>query len=329
MTAPEISVLGAGAWGTALANLCAREGRRTLLWARDAQHVADMRATRENARRLPGVRLAGSIEPTTDFAQAAAARVVLAVAPAQGLRALARAARAVVAPGADWIVCAKGIERETDAFMSEVLAQELPQAAPAVLSGPSFAEDVSRGLPTAVTLAARDAARGDELCRMIGAPTFRLYRSTDVRGVEIGGAAKNVLAIACGVAAGRELGASAVAALTARGFAELTRFGAAFGAQPQTLMGLSGLGDLVLSCGSLQSRNFAFGHALGRGASLDTASGGRLAEGAFTARALVDMARVRNIDMPIAEVVDRLVSGALDVQGAIETLMMRPLKAEN
>lgn len=329
MSAPAISVLGAGAWGTALATLCAREGRRVLLWARDAGHVAEMRATRQNARRLPGARLPDSLAPTSDFEEAARARVVLAVAPAQALRSLARAARPFAPEGADWIVCAKGIERETGAFMSDVLAQELPQAAPAVLSGPSFAEDVSKGLPTAVTLAAREAARGDALCRLIGAPTFRLYRSTDVRGAEIGGAAKNVLAIACGVAAGRELGASAVAALTARGFAELSRFGAAFGARAETLMGLSGLGDLVLSCGSLQSRNFAFGHALGRGLSLREASGGKLAEGAFTARALVEMARAKGVDMPIAEVVDALTSGAIDVDGAIATLLMRPFRAES
>ncbi len=288
-----------------------------------------MRATRQNARRLPGVKLAASLEPTHDLALAAGARVVLAATPAQALRAVATAAKDFVPQDADWIICAKGFERASGAFLSDVLAQALPQAAPAILSGPSFADDVSKGLPTAVTLAARDAARGDELCRLIGAPTFRLYRSTDLRGAEIGGAAKNVLAIACGVAAGRALGASALAALTARGFAELTRFGAAFGARAETLMGLSGLGDLVLSCGSLQSRNFAFGHALGRGVSRAEASGGKLAEGAFTARALVEMARGRGIDMPIAEVVDHLVSGALDVQGAIDSLLMRPLKAES
>lgn len=329
MSAPEIAVLGAGAWGLALANLCAREDRRVALWARDPAHVEEMRATRQNARRLPGVKLAASLEPTHDLALAAGARVVLAATPAQALRAVATAAKDFVPQDADWIICAKGFERASGAFLSDVLAQALPQAAPAILSGPSFADDVSKGLPTAVTLAARDAARGDELCRLIGAPTFRLYRSTDLRGAEIGGAAKNVLAIACGVAAGRALGASALAALTARGFAELTRFGAAFGARAETLMGLSGLGDLVLSCGSLQSRNFAFGHALGRGVSRAEASGGKLAEGAFTARALVEMARGRGIDMPIAEVVDHLVSGALDVQGAIDSLLMRPLKAES
>ena len=324
-----IAVLGAGAWGTALANLCAREGRPVFLWARDREHVAEMRATRRNARRAPGVELAFSVEPTDDLARAVGARVTLAVTPTQTLRAVAASARPHTPEGADWIVCAKGIERGSDAFLSDVLSAVLPQAHPACLSGPSFAHDVSQGLPTAVTLAAREDERAERLCRLIAAPHFRLYRTTDLRGVEVGGAAKNVLAIACGVAAGRGLGASAGAALTARGFAELSRFGAAFGARPETLMGLSGLGDLVLSCGSLQSRNFAFGHALGAGATLQEAAGGKLAEGAFTARALAAMARDRGVDMPIANVVDRLVAGALDVNGAIDSLMTRPLKAES
>jgi glycerol-3-phosphate dehydrogenase (NAD(P)+) len=324
-----IAVLGAGAWGTALANLAARGGRPVQLWARNSAHVEEMRQSRVNARRLPGVALAASIEPTTDLAAAAAAKTVLAVMPAQALREVVRASVRFVPDGADWVVCAKGIERGTHAFPSEILAAEAPTAAPAILSGPSFAADVAAGLPTAVTLAARDDESAQRLGRMLDAPTFRLYRSTDVRGAEIGGAAKNVLAIACGIAAGRGLGASAVAALTARSFAELTRFGRAFGARPETLMGLSGLGDLVLCCATLQSRNFALGHALGQGKPLAEASGGKLAEGAFTARALVELAAQHGVEMPIAAVVDKIVAGELSVAAAIDSLLLRPVKSES
>ena len=327
MTDP-VAVLGAGAWGTALANLAARKGRRVLLWARDKAHVADMRASRSNARRLPGVALAATVEPTADLAEAAAAPVILAVMPAQAMRAVARDAAPHMRAGTDWVICAKGFERGTHAFLSDVMAAEAPHCAAAVLSGPSFAQDVACGLPTAVTLAARDMAAAERLGRMLDAATFRLYRSADVRGAEIGGAAKNVLAIACGIAAGRGLGASAVAALTARSFAELQRFGRAFGAQPETLMGLSGLGDLVLCCASLQSRNFALGHALGQGKPLEEATGGKLAEGAFTARALVEIAGERGVDMPISTVVDRIVSGDMSIDAAIDSLLGRPVKSE-
>ncbi|HPG02260.1 MAG TPA: NAD(P)H-dependent glycerol-3-phosphate dehydrogenase [Rhodoblastus sp.] len=324
----QIVVLGAGAFGTALANQAAHNGARVILWARDKGHVTEMQEARENARRLPGVTLAPSVEPGSDLACLRDADVVLAATPAQALREIARAAAAFSREGADWLICAKGIERGTHAFLSDIVAAELPGANASVLSGPSFAEDIAAGLPTAITLAAPDADRAERLGRLFDSPAFRLYRSTDVRGAEIGGAAKNVLAIACGIAAGRKLGASAVAALTARGFAELSRFGRAFGAHPETLMGLSGLGDLVLTCSSLQSRNFAFGHALGRGLSLAEAAGGKLAEGAFTARALVELAAERNVEMPICAVVDAIVSGQVGVDAAIESLLMRPKKSE-
>ena len=324
----SIVVLSAGAFGTALANQVARNGARVILWARDAGHVDDMRRTRENARRLPGVKLLDSVEPYADLACLRGASAVLASTPAQALRDVARAARPFAQDGADWLICAKGIERGTHAFLSDIVAAELPGAVASILSGPSFAEDIAAGLPTAITLASPDASRAERLGRLLDSPAFRLYRSTDVRGAEIGGAAKNVLAIACGIAAGRKLGASAVAALTARGFAELSRFGRAFGAQPETLMGLSGLGDLVLTCSSLQSRNFAFGHALGRGLSLQDAVGGKLAEGAFTARALVELAAERKVEMPICAVVDAIVSGQIGIDKAIESLLMRPVKSE-
>jgi glycerol-3-phosphate dehydrogenase (NAD(P)+) len=225
------------------------------------------------------------------------------------------------------IACAKGIERDTHKFMTEVIGESAPEAVPAILSGPSFASDVARGLPTAVTLASRDAGIAAALGGALGSTAFRLYHSTDVRGVEIGGAAKNVLAIAAGIVAGRTLGASAAAALITRGFAELFRFGEALGARPQTLTGLSGLGDLVLTCSSSQSRNFSFGLAWGRGATPDAATA-PLAEGFFTAPALIEMASAARVEMPIAAAVANILARRVSVDEAIEALLMRPFRAE-
>ncbi len=212
--------------------------------------------------------------------------------------------------------------------MSEIIAECAPDAVPAILSGPSFAADVARGLPTAVTLAAPDAETAAALAQAIGSATFRPYHSTDLRGVELGGAAKNVLAIAAGIVAGRALGASAAAALITRGFAELTRFGKAYGAKPETLMGLSGLGDLILTCSTPQSRNFSFGAALGKGETPDDAGHGKLVEGAFTAPVLLEMARERQVEMPIASAVAAVLAQKLSVDEAIAALLARPIKAE-
>ena len=245
------------------------------------------------------------------------AQAILLVVPAQAVRAVATALTPLLAARTPVIVCAKGIERGTKKFMTEVIAECAPNAVPAILSGPSFAADVARGMPTAVTLAASDDKLAGELARAIGSASFRPYHSTDVRGVEIGGAAKNVLAIAAGIVNGRGLGASAAAALTTRGFAELVRFGRAYGAKAETMMGLSGLGDLLLTCSSPQSRNFTFGFNLGRGQKPDAIHAG-LAEGVFTASVLVDMARERNVDMPIAIAVAALLSGTMTVDAAIE-----------
>lgn len=328
MQVDPVAVVGAGAYGTALANAAALAGRTIILWTRDAAHARALQATRENARFLPGVRLADSITVTADLADVAAARIVLLVVPAQAVRDVAQALAPRLAPGTPVIVCAKGIERATGRFMSEVLAEALPAAEPAVLSGPSFADDVARGLPTAVVLAAGRKDTATRLARALASPSFRIYHATDVRGVEIGGAAKNVLAIACGIVIGRGLGESARAALVARGFAELSRFARAYGARAETLMGLSGLGDLVLTCGSPKSRNFAFGEALGRGVAVAEAAGGKLAEGAFTAAALVAMARAKGVEMPVAEAVDAVIAGTLTAGDAIEALLNRPIKAE-
>jgi len=324
-----LAVLGAGAFGTALANVAARAGRRVTLWAREPTVAAEINTHRTNAGRLPGATIHERVTATASLDEAAGAAMILAVVPAQALRDVARAAAPAMRPGTAFVICAKGIERGTGRFMSEIVGEEAPAAVPAVLSGPSFAADIDRGLPTAVTVAAREEAEARRIAAALGSPTFRLYHSTDLRGVEIGGATKNVLAIAAGIVAGRRLGASATAALTARGFAELSRFGAHFGARPQTLMGLSGLGDLILSCASVQSRNFALGHALGEGKGLELVSArGALAEGALTAEILVEKAREAGVDMPICEAVDAVLGGIIDVDQAIVQLMARPQKAE-
>ena len=321
-----IGVAGAGAWGVALANAAVAAGRTVILWGRDEARMRALATTRRSER-LPGVELPRAVEATSDLEALARCDAVLAAAPAQSSREMAL--RLATAPGsAPLVACAKGIERGTHAFMTEVLAQAAPNRRTAILSGPSFAADVAVGLPTALTLASSDEDLARALCDALRGPTLRLYHSTDVRGVEIGGAAKNVLAIACGVAVGRGLGASAVAALIARGFAELRRFGEAFGARGSTLMGLSGLGDLVLTCSSPQSRNFAFGEALGRGESAAEAAAGRLVEGMFTASALIELARSHGVDMPIAECVQGLIEGSLDVKAAVSALLARPPKGE-
>lgn len=320
----KISVIGAGAWGTALANTAARAGRDVILYARDALAVRTMSQTRENPR-LPGIELSTRILVSNELADAANVDAILLVTPAQSLRQAAMGLSSLIPNNIPVIVCAKGIERGTNKFMTDIVADTLPQAMPAILSGPSFASDVARGLPTAVTLAAHDATLATALVHALGSDTFRPYHTTDVRGVEIGGAAKNVLAIAAGIVEGKKLGASALAALTTRGFAELMRLGLAYGAKPETIAGLSGLGDLVLSCASAQSRNFAFGMALGRG---EKPSSEKLSEGQFTAPVLIDLARQKNVDMPVASAVAAVLGGAVTVNEAIEMLLTRPFKAE-
>ena len=320
----SVAVIGAGAWGTALATVAVRAGRTVTLWARNAEHAARIAASRENPR-LPGVTLAPNIVVTSELALAARADILLLATPAQHLRGAVNALASHLAKPTPLIACAKGIEHGTHKFMTDVIAEAAPMAQPAILSGPSFAEDVARGLPTAVTLAAKDEPLASALVQALGSPTFRPYHSTDVRGVEIGGAAKNVLAIAVGIAVGRKLGASALAALTTRGFAELTRFGRALGARSETLGGLSGLGDLILTCASPQSRNFALGLALGRG---EKPPAGKLAEGEFTAPVLIELAASQNIEMPVSQSVATILSGKTTIDAAISGLLTRPFKAE-
>lgn len=320
----RIGVLGAGSWGTALANVIARAGRQVVLWTRDPAQAAELSALRENRKGLPGIPLDPMVAATADLEAVAQTQALLLVVPTQACRQVLEAIAPHLEAGVPVVSCAKGIERGTRAFVTQVIAEAAPMARPAVLSGPSFASDVARGLPTAVTLAAQDEALAEALATAFGSSTFRLYHSTDMRGAEIGGAAKNVLAIAAGIVAGRRLGASAAAALTARGFAELARFGRAFGARGETLSGLSGLGDLILTASGPQSRNFAYGLALGEG----RAPEGKLAEGAFTAQVLVELAQAHGVEMPIAHAVDRVLSGHLTIPAAIEALMARPQRSE-
>jgi glycerol-3-phosphate dehydrogenase (NAD(P)+) len=326
---PQIAILGAGAWGTVLANLAARHEAIVTLWARDADHVAEMTATGVNARRLPGVPLGLNVAPTDSLSEAATADVIFLAVPTQALRQTCETLVSFAPLEVPIVICAKGIEQGTGLFPSQIVAEILPENPAAVLSGPSFAADVAKGLPTAVTLAADDNERAAALARTVASPWFRVYHARDIRGVEIGGAAKNVLAIASGIAAGRGLGASAGAALIARGFAELTRFGRAFGADPATLAGLSGLGDLVLTCSSAQSRNFSFGFALGRGASIaEAGADGKLTEGVYTCGILLDLARQQSVDMPISAAVDAVLAERIEIGAAIEALLARPAKPE-
>lgn len=323
-------VLGAGAWGVALAQVCARAGLRVTLWAHEPDVASAMAVERENRAFLPGVRLEDAVAPTADLADLAGADMVLAVAPAQHLRGVLAAFAPHARAGLPVVLCAKGVEQGSHLLMTQVLAQVLPQAAPAVLSGPSFAAEVARGLPTAVTLACPDAKLGEALARALAAPGFRPYLADDMTGAEAGGAVKNVLAIACGVVEGRGLGRSAHAALITRGFAEMTRLGVALGGRAETLAGLCGLGDLVLTCSSPQSRNMSVGLALGQGETLAAALAGKrtVAEGVASAPAVRLLARRLGVEMPICEAVASILAGEVEVEAAVAALLSRPLRGE-
>jgi glycerol-3-phosphate dehydrogenase (NAD(P)+) len=324
----HIAVLGAGAWGTALAVAAHTAGRRVTLWVREPDILDSIRAGGEN-RFLPGVALPRDLHATGDLSEAAKADALLLVVPAQVLHGFARTLAPLVKPGTPLVICAKGIEQGSGKLVTEILDEAVPDAVPAILSGPSFARDVARGLPTAVTIAAREDIAA-KLQAALGSATFRPYASDDLVGVALGGAAKNVYAIACGVVEGMGLGENARAALLARGFAELGRLGEALGAKRETLMGLSGLGDLVLTATSPSSRNFSFGMGLGAGKSVAdlSAPGKPLAEGVATAPALVARAKAVGVEMPIAEGMADLLSGALPPGEAVLRLMSRKLTVE-
>lgn len=322
----KAGVIGAGAWGTALAQVLAADGQAVLLWALEDEVVEAINATHANPLYLPGTPLHSSIRATSAMADLAACDMLLVVTPAQHLRgALAQAPTTK-----PLILCSKGIEAGTGLLMSEVVAEIRPDAPIAVLSGPTFAHEVAAGLPTAVTLACGDADIARAIAARIARPAFRPYLSDDVIGAEIGGAVKNVLAIACGVADGAGLGLNARASLISRGFAEMTRFGLARGARAETLGGLSGLGDLVLTCSSTNSRNFSLGKGLGEGQSASVLLANRrtVAEGAFTAPVLRDAARAAGVEMPVVEAVCALLDGSAPVAHVVEALLARPLRPE-
>ncbi len=323
----RIAIIGGGAWGTALAHSECLAGNDTVLWARDELVVEGINSSRENNRYLPGIMLARGLRATTSLSEAlAGADCVLAAIPAQSLRQVLETAAPEITQQAPLVLCAKGIERGTGKLPSEVAAEVLAGIRVGALSGPSFATDVARGLPTAVTVAADDGELAQGLSVLLSSQTLRCYSSDDLLGVEIGGALKNVLAIAAGIVAGAGLGASAQAALTTRGFVELRRIGAAFGARPETLMGLSGLGDLILTCGSAQSRNFAYGMALGRN---EPVEGLPLAEGVATAGIAARLVAERGIEAPVIAAVGALLDGSLKIGDAVSGLMNRPLKPES
>ena len=323
----RIGVVGGGAWGTALAQVAAAQGEPVTLWAREHDVVHCINGEHENRPFLAGVKLSPSIKATESLADLAGCDAVLAVVPAQHLRRVLAAMPALTGP---LVLCAKGIEAETHALMSDAAAEVQPAATIAVLSGPTFAAEVARGLPTAVTLACADDVTARALAERLGRKNFRIYASDDVTGAEIGGAVKNVLAIACGVAKGRGLGQNARAALIARGFAEMTRYGLARGGRAETLAGLSGLGDLVLTCSSTQSRNFSLGVGLGQGKAAKDLMADRatVAEGAFTAPVLRESARTLGVEMPVVEAVAALLDGSMGIDDVLTALLSRPQRAE-
>lgn len=334
MRQTSIGVIGAGAWGTALAQVAAMAQEAAappvVLWMRNAAAAAEINRTHANESKLPGVALSPSIKATAAAAELAGCDVVLVATPAQTVRGVLGGLSGQLAPGVRLVMTAKGFERGTAALMTDVMAAACPRAEPLVLSGPSFADDVVRGLPTAVTLAARTPAIAEEVAAAISLPTFRLYLSDDLVGTQVGGAVKNVLAIACGIVAGRRLGDSARAALIARAFAELTRLGGAMGAQPATLGGLSGLGDLVLSCSSEESRNYRLGLGLGAGRTLGDVLGNQrgTSEGAYTASVVVELAGRLGVEVPIVDAVDQILDGRSSIDAAIGRLLQRPTKME-
>ena len=325
-----ISIVGAGAFGTALALAARRAERQVVLWARRPELAAELEQQRENAVYLPGVVLDQEVRVTADPAEAARGEVLLMAVPAQHMRAAARLFKPHLPRGTAVVSCAKGIERDSLKLMSEVLGEELPGCPLAVLSGPTFAAEVARGYPAAATLAAEDPAVGESLVAALGSRRFRPYLSDDLIGAEIGGAVKNVLAIACGIVTGRMLGDSARAALVTRGLAEIVRLGRAKGAKAETLMGLSGIGDLTLTCSAMLSRNYSLGVALGQGRHLEEVLAERhsVAEGVHSAAAVVALAARYGLDMPISEAVDAVLNRQAAVEETIEGLLARPFRAE-
>ena len=326
----RIGVIGGGAWGTALAQTLAEAGRKVTIWAHEADTVREINEHHTNRLFLAGIALNPRIVATVSLADIAHNDLLLMVTPAQHLRRVAAQLQPHIASATPILVCAKGIEQTTGKLLGKILSEELPRTVHGVLSGPSFARDVARGMPAALTVACPEKSLCERVAAALGSQKLRIYWTDDLIGVQIGGAVKNVLAIAAGIVDGKKLGASAHAALVTRGFAEMRRFAEALGARPETLSGLSGLGDLLLTCGSPQSRNMSLGRALGEGLALDDILGERKAvtEGVYTAEAVLRIAREKGIEVPIAAAVKAIVNHEISVDDAIHGLMARPLRAE-
>lgn len=323
-----IGVIGAGAWGTALAQILSAGGRNTIIWAREDAVVEAINRDHENSVYLKGVSLDDTLKATNDLQKAAACDVVLMVTPAQYMRGSLEAIKDTLQSDAILVICSKGIELESGLLMSEVAQDVLPNTTIAVLTGPTFASEIARGLPGAVTLGISDKKAGERLQDVLGLKHFRPYTTQDVIGTQLGGAIKNVIAIACGIVHGRALGESARAALLTRGVAEIARLGVAMGAKKETLLGMCGIGDLMLTATSMQSRNFSLGAALGEGKSMEEILSSRVAvtEGVHTAKAALALAKKYAVDMPITEAVYKCLHEKLPVDEAIEEMLNRPFK---
>lgn len=326
----KIGVIGGGAWGTALAQVLAKNERDVLLWAMEQDVVDSINKEHENDMYLPAVSLHETLKATNDLHEAAKADVLLLVTPAQYVRTTLESIKGELSKGKPVVICSKGIELNSGLLLTQVAEQVVPDATIAVLTGPTFAREIAMGLPGAVTIACKSKDSATELQGILGVPGFRPYATTDVIGTQLGGAIKNVIAIACGVVMGRQLGESARAALLTRGVAEIARLGVAMGAKRETLLGMCGIGDLTLTCGSMQSRNFSLGAALGEGKTADQILGERKAvtEGVHTVKSTLSLAKKHAVDMPITETVSHLIEGDYSVDTAIEEMLNRPFSYE-
>jgi len=323
-----IGVIGGGAWGTALAQAFSAGGRDVTIWARESEVVEAVNTNHENTVFLPGIPLDSNLTATESLSEAISKDITLLVTPAQHMRSALQSMKDEIAEGQTLVICSKGIELESGLLLSQVAEEEVPHANIAVLTGPTFASEIASLLPCAVTIAAKDENVARNLQEALGVKHFRPYVTADVIGTQLAGAIKNVIAIACGIVYGRQLGESARAALLTRGVAEIARLGSAMGAQPETLLGMCGIGDLTLTASSLQSRNFSFGAAIGEGKTMEKILGTRNAvtEGVHTAKATLDLAQKHNVDMPITETIYKCLHEGLPVDDAIEELLNRPLK---
>jgi glycerol-3-phosphate dehydrogenase (NAD(P)+) len=325
-----IGIIGGGAWGTALAQTQAVNGKDAVLWAREPEVVASINNEHENKTFLPGIPLHKNLRATGNLAEIAKADAILLVPPAQHLRSTLEALKDFLRPETPLVICAKGVEINTGILLSQVAQEVVPNAKIAVLTGPTFASEIARGLPSAVTLAMKDKVESEALAAILSSRALRMYASDDILGAQIGGAVKNVIAIGCGIIEGKKLGDSARAALVTRGLAEITRLANAMGAKKETLMGMCGVGDMILTCSSVQSRNFSLGVALGQGRTLDEVLGERnsVTEGVYTAKALVVMAKNNAVEMPISQALNACLSEGANIDDMIEKMLDRPVKSE-